>query len=336
MKKKFKLYILRVVMIMATTVAEAVAMLVPNTSVGVYRYPLRWLRHYLVGSGKPLEVPSNLVLQAKSALEEAVRRNNYDTIGDVRKSPYGKFCVGHSTLYEGSGFYGRPTLFYLLGGFTFNVYPRKGGGGVVSGKDHYDWHPAVEDKYFTSPLGSSKGMLLLVKMLGLVFGDDLFVTNGWPMGEAGISNKLWHELEQVGARGFWSYFSNIPMWDKEELDELVNSAYWYKWEDNPAYVWHKSRNRQFDIGLSSKSMYDALNAFLNILDEGEASLGVANPIAGIITRVTEYNTKSVRGITPKMVSRMWVDFDIWEGQSEPDKNATKSVLDSMDIELEIR
>lgn len=188
-----------------------------------YYYPMKWLLHFLEGGGEPLEVPEELVVQAKEAFNKAIYWNNYKV-----KEDYfcGKYCVNSSTLYEGSGFYNRPTLFYLLGGFSFNVYPCKEDNKyvyMVSGKDYYDWHSTDNGKYYTSPLGNNPIMAVLIKVLGLIFGNDLFVANGWPMGQAGISNKLWEEMYKVGARSFYSYFSNIPMFTMSERDVAVKN-----------------------------------------------------------------------------------------------------------------
>ena len=73
-------------------------------------------------------------------------------------------------------------------------------------------------------------MLLLVKILGLVFGDDLFVTDGWPMGQAGISNKLWDEMHKVGAKEFDSYFVNVKIdLTRKEAEDIIDYVYDNQW-----------------------------------------------------------------------------------------------------------
>ena len=199
------------------TVAEVVCTVFKG-SLKAYKYPVKWLNHYLKGSGKPLEVPDELVYQARSALLGAINKDDYyNRYYSTTTTLTGKYCVSHSTLYEGRGFYGRPSLFYVMGGFTFRLY-KKDGRYLVSGNDRYDWHPTEYGDYFTSPLGKSKAMVFIIKVLGLIFGNDLFVTNGWPMGEAGISNKLWDELHKVGAKAFNSYFKNVEI-EVSLLDE---------------------------------------------------------------------------------------------------------------------
>lgn len=222
-----KLYILRVMIIAALTTVISIFSVFRKAGVkeGIVRleYPMRWLRHYLIGSGKSIEVPSWIVKEGTNAMKVAIEEANisyedqyggFDPYANKYEGLLRPYCVYHSTLYEGSGFYGRPILFYLLGGFTFRLY-YKNRQFIVSGKDHYDWHCTVANdgsrQYFTSPLGSSKFMVLLVYLAGRIFGDQYFVTEGFPMGEAGISNRLWEDMKKVGAKEFNSYFVNQPI-----------------------------------------------------------------------------------------------------------------------------
>lgn len=267
-KRLVKLAVLRALLIVMLTVAEGICAVFKG-QLKAYRYPIKWLTHYLKGSGKALEVPAELVQQARTALFEAIFKDDYRSNYYKKNLLVGKYCVSHSTLYEGRGFYGRPSLFYVMGGFTFRLY-KKDGRYLVSGNDHYDWHPTEYGDYFTSPLGDSKLMVTLVKILGLIFGNDLFVTKGWPMGQAGISNKLWDELHKVGAKAFNSYFKNIDLnitpleeyylifdevvreeeeigayegfyWDKDDFDDLYYEGYFWKCID-----WYKLEFEDFD------------------------------------------------------------------------------------------
>src|SRR5699024_2260769 len=129
------------------------------------------------------------------------------------------YCLSHSTLYKGRGFYNRPTLFYLLGGFSFEAIKTSKGIAII-GEDIYDWHPTQEGNYFTSPLGNNVIINLLVKLMGIIFGGEYFVSNGFPSGEAGISNKLWADFEKVGAKPFKSQFRAV-LWTPKEFKELV-------------------------------------------------------------------------------------------------------------------
>lgn len=233
-----KLAILKAIVVVVLTILVSVFSICRKAGFngGLVRleYPMRWLRHYLVGSGKAMEVPSWIVQEGTAAMKTAIAKAQIAAEDpcegfDPYAGRYNKFlrpyCVYHSTLYAGEGFYGRPILFYLLGGFTFRLYWRNGQF-MVSGKDHYDWH-ATRDRegnpqYFTSPLGSSKPIVLLVYFMGKLFGEEYFVTNGFPMGEAGISNRLWEDFKEVGAREFNSFFVNQPI---ELIDDIDLSSF---------------------------------------------------------------------------------------------------------------
>lgn len=206
--KKIRLSVLKVMFIVALLGAFVGTLFAKKE----YHYPVRWLLHFLVGSGKDLKVPDYIVVGAQSALERAMRDNDYEN-----SRVTGKYCVNHSTLYEGSGFHGRPTLFYLLGGFTFNYDEATG---RVSGYDEYDWHSNGDGNYFTSPLGDGKVMTTIVKIMGKLFGDDLFVVDGWPCGETGISNKLWEEFYKVGAKSFNSTFDCYVEFDSNFIADI--------------------------------------------------------------------------------------------------------------------
>lgn len=224
-----KLYILRVIIISALTTVISIFSVFRKAGIkeGIVRleYPMRWLRHYLIGSGKSIEVPSWIVKEGTNAMKVAIEEANiayedqfegFDPYANKYEGLLRPYCVYHSTLYEGSGFYGRPILFYLLGGFTFRLYYNsKNNQFMVSGKDHYDWHSTVADdgshQYFTSPLGTSKFVVFLVHLVGKIFGNEYFVTEGFPMDEAGISNRLWEDMKKVGAKEFNSYFVNQPI-----------------------------------------------------------------------------------------------------------------------------
>lgn len=208
MLRNIKLLMLRIMFVIALLVSFVGTFFAKKE----YHYPVRWLLHFLVGSGKDLKVPDYIVIGAQSALERAMRDNDYRNSGLS-----GKYCVNHSTLYDGSGFHGRPTLFYLLGGFTFYYNEATG---RVSGHDEYDWHSNGDGNYFTSPLGDGKVMTAIVKVMGKLFGDDLFVVDGWPSNETGISNKLWEEFYKVGAKSFNSVFDCYVEFDPAFLQSI--------------------------------------------------------------------------------------------------------------------
>lgn len=160
-------------------------------------YPTMWLSHYLNGSGETLVVPAEVMEQATPLF---VNRCGY-----LIDSYNGTNVVGlhHSTLYEGSGFHGRPSLFYLVGGFTYKVEAVTNGIHVY-GEDVYDWHPSEYGKYFTSPIGTNKVVCTLAQIiLGSYFSSENSVT-----GEKGISNRLWEDFLKVGAQDFKSVFDH--------------------------------------------------------------------------------------------------------------------------------
>lgn len=193
-------------------------------------WPIFWLRHYLRGSGKALQVPTQIVKEAEQVFLTAIKESNDSycqgsILGGYASLKYRPYCVYHSTLYEGAGFHGRPTLFYLLGGFTFRLYPgdiwtRWDGERVesllVSGKDRYDWHPDEHGRFFSSPIGTGKFAAIILRVAGALFGRKYFFEKGSSFsvtGEQGISNELWYDLGKVGAREFNSFFRNIEIAD---------------------------------------------------------------------------------------------------------------------------
>lgn len=149
--------------------------------------PLQWLAHYCAGSGKVKKIPSHLISQVEDSLNLAIERGMYNN---------NEVFVHHSTLYEGTGFQNRPTLFYLVGGFTAKYLPSKK---TVILKDVYDWHPSSSGEYFVSGFKFSPK---LHRVLNLFLGEKYYPLSGFPMGNPGFSNRLWHDLEKVGARPF--------------------------------------------------------------------------------------------------------------------------------------
>lgn len=105
-------------------------------------WPTMWLSHYLNGSGKTLVVPTEVMEQAAPLF---VNRCGY-----LIDSYNGTNTVGlhHSTLYEGSGFHGRPSLFYLVGGFTYKVEAVTKGIRVY-GEDLYDGHYSGDHLHYS-------------------------------------------------------------------------------------------------------------------------------------------------------------------------------------------
>ena len=166
--------------------------------------PLIWLRHYLLGSGKDLRVPDRYCYGALSVFKQAL-----DTGGHVEHS-----------MYQGSSFYEKPILFYILGGFSYE-FQEKDGVVTIKGTDCYDWHPVKVGEmelYPFTPLHLSSRLFKTVFLATQkIFGDEYFVSSS----EFGISDKLWHDMLQVGAKEFNSTFeftvSSNVLKNKEEV-----------------------------------------------------------------------------------------------------------------------
>lgn len=183
--KKIKLEILKIAAIAACKIAIAA---------DIKKYPAEWLLHYLQGKGGEKKVPEEVVVQALPAIKTVIRND-----GKIE----GWHCLSHSSIYEGSGFGGRPDLFYIMGGFSFYV----NSDGKIAAKDVYDWHPNSDGEYFTSPFGGEK-FEWLYKLLDKMFGEDWFSNNN-VTGVYGVSNKLWSDMTMVGAKSFTSTFKTM-------------------------------------------------------------------------------------------------------------------------------
>lgn len=223
---------LRKIMITVMTVA----MVIMGKDNALY-YPLMWLRHFLIGNGKNLRVPSRIMKQAHSAIVMAITYDDWGTMGQydcygdiIPGSLYGRYCVSSSTLYEGNGFGNRPTLFYLMGGFSFMLkkhkeYPLNAvKSAIIEGSDEYDWHSNDDGKYFYSPLGRGKWIVAITKLMSSLYGNDLFHISERD-GNACISNKLWEEMYAVGAKSFISSFKTVIKFTKEDTENIRKALY---------------------------------------------------------------------------------------------------------------
>lgn len=193
-----RLSILRVMIIAIASVCVCVFNVLDRAGISVrisyVKYPLIWLRHYLRGSGEDLIVPRKIVDDAYAAFIQTIAAH-----GGYEDPSY---CLYSSTLYVGRGFYSRPVLFYLVGGFTFAM-ERVGDNKVVfKSVDRYDWHPTEDGAFFTSPLGHGIVCRVLCAVLGFMFGRKYFGNEDSVTGEYGISNRLWFDMLQVGAKEF--------------------------------------------------------------------------------------------------------------------------------------
>lgn len=179
---------------------------------GYYKYPLMWLKHFLEGSGQPLEVPEQLVLEALKGFGGTDVREP----SDWEKSQYpglrGVLEVYHSTSYEGGGFLGRPPLFYLIGCFKALWYEDNS----LVIEDLYDWGKEPSSgQYYCSELPVDLPWWVH-KLLNVLLGKEYYPMEGWPMGQPGVSNKLWHDMQELGlAKPFLSTYNG-----KVDLEEM--------------------------------------------------------------------------------------------------------------------
>lgn len=180
-----------------------------DVRISYVKYPLVWLRHYLRGSGEDMIVPQKIVDDAYNAFINTISvHGGYDDPS---------YCLYSSTLYVGRGFYSRPVLFYLVGGFTFSMERIDDENIVFKAVDRYDWHPTEYGEFFTSPLGHGILCRVLCAVLGFVFGRQYFGNENSVTGEYGISNRLWFDMLQVGAKEFDSIiessaFNEYDVW----------------------------------------------------------------------------------------------------------------------------
>jgi hypothetical protein len=186
-----KLKVLKWVIVALSTIIILSWKVVRIKKVEKLAIPLVWLRHYLVGSGEPMNLPEEIAEEAWQSLLEGIAEGG----------------ITHSTRYKGRGFWGRPTMFYLVGGFSYRKVKRRRNGSIfISGVDVYDWHPNEKGEYFSSPFNK-----VVVKILNLIYGEEYFPLKGFPSGNPAISNKLWQDFQSVGAKNFNTYIRiNIP------------------------------------------------------------------------------------------------------------------------------
>jgi hypothetical protein len=153
-------------------------------------YRFLWLYHYIAGSGKTKKMPRKYLepLMMVRARRDS-RRHETTTNGF-------KYFLHHTLEYEGSGFWGRPEAFYMVGCMTYLISFKRNRV-IVSGKDVYDWHPDATGNFHTSGLD-----IRAIRVLSFFFGSEYFKEEGYPMGGPGISNKMWMDFEKVGSKPF--------------------------------------------------------------------------------------------------------------------------------------
>lgn len=192
-----------------------------------------WLLHYLQGSGETLYVPAR---HMRAILPTLARRWDDARVYD-RGTPgfrshateevvWDRVGFWSTTLYEGYGFGERPEMFYLCGCFTYTVkqwVDHLTGHQMVTivGADHYDWNPTREGEFFTSPTNR-----WFARLMGALFGKEYFPSSGFPMGNPGVSNRLWSEMTTVGAKAF-----------KTRFEIAVTREEWFSCLDEGAETW---------------------------------------------------------------------------------------------------
>jgi len=181
----------------------------------------RWLGHYALGTGKTKVMPDEWIKPFLPKMISLADQNGKIT--------------WPSSQWDGVGFEGRPHGFYTIGGFTGH-YNKKSG--VVSLEDIYDWHPMVRTSpntgktvkvwcisQFSFPdweVKIPKVILKVAERLGINLPTSQNISLSEYLEEIlpeeyysyshffrvkGLSNKLWADLELVGAKPFKTVWS---------------------------------------------------------------------------------------------------------------------------------
>lgn len=167
----------------------------------------RWLLHYLAGSGEDLHVKHEDMKEVLKTLAQVYDRAYDDDTDHLVSSWFvsennkgARIGFWSTTLYDGFGFGHRPELFYLVGCFTYTV-KFIGAKVKIVGADRYDWHDNGNGDFYTSPTPK-----IFARIMSLIFGEKYFPIAGFPMGDPGISNRLWQDMVCVGAKPFKTRF----------------------------------------------------------------------------------------------------------------------------------
>ena len=148
-----------------------------HRALGKARY--QWMAHYL---------------SRKGGVMDAAQHCNGLTLEDLAWAWECNDSLVESTTYRERGFYGRPELFYLVGGFNFTVDFAGETVNVVA-SDIYDWHHHInsyeEPMWYASPIPRIPVSWVwpLNDFLGHTFFQESFG------GDFGVSNYLWWWLD---------------------------------------------------------------------------------------------------------------------------------------------
>jgi len=196
----------------------------------------RWLRHYLLGSGKELVLKGWLEDEAHNHItwkwvEESKRNGFAPRMGAMPFS---------STEWDGLGFWGRSELFYLVGGLTYKVSHQEDGDFRFFFEDVYDWHPVIEgrDEWYCSPVAAMPASIWsLLKRIDPII-SSWFVHGEMPyerveINTISISNKLWADMLHVGAKEFRTTWSSAVSaeWFYAEMARSQKEAIMKKYSD---------------------------------------------------------------------------------------------------------
>jgi len=199
-----------------------------------YDYALRWLQHFLEGTGETLQIPEHLVLEALEGFrgKHSMLRHATAWEKSQHKGLRGVLEVYGSTRYEGGGFTGRPQLFYLIGGFKALWYEDN----TLVIEDLYDWGKSPEGEFYCSEIPLDMPYSIH-KALNSVLGDRYYPLAGFPLGEPGLSNALFFDLQQEGlSKPFLSTYKGkvdlqdfdfeLPELEEEEPEEVEEEEDW--------------------------------------------------------------------------------------------------------------
>jgi len=142
-----------------------------------------WMVHFLIGDGSPLRLPRGIILEHLHLLLAQVTVAKKKGAVTQDKNTLRVTFENSPQTFGTPGFWGKPELFYLVGGFTFTLHYKTKGRVTLHGVDRYDWHPWPSGEWAISPFPCR----FLLNIAGKLFGNEYF-------SEDGISNKLWADL----------------------------------------------------------------------------------------------------------------------------------------------
>lgn len=174
--------------------------------------PYAGLYRYLAGKGGEFRIEPGTELA--SQLLQVVARAWREAAMPVEDGQAIEIPVGQRNypVAQPGSTWRYPDLFYLVGGFT-----TRWEGGLLTGRDVYDWHPNPNGEWNTLPLPNHWLVRVAVRVLMYLFGEEWFrFEAGLPV----VSDKLWADMEAVGAKSFTTTWE-IPI-SLDEITDLIN------------------------------------------------------------------------------------------------------------------